>query len=161
MATLQVPIALVAPDVNGNAYPLLIAGTVHRHVVPAFVKDVVGEWSGIFRVPQNYLSTPHVILALGANATTGVTSFAVSTKRVPNNDTSNTYNPGTYTTETTIDTTVPATAYTRKDVDFTLTLSGIAAGDDIVIKVAHKGTDANDTLAVDTILFNCVFQYTG
>lgn len=155
MATVQVPIPLLVPDASGNGYPLLTAGTVHRHLVPAFLKDVVGDWFGHVRVPQDYSGTPKIILSLGANATSGVTTMGIATA-VPADGES--YNPGAYTAEADIDVTVPGTAYLRKDVTFTLT-SGPAAGDDLLVRVRHNGTAVNDTLAVDTILFSAVFQY--
>jgi hypothetical protein len=30
---------------------------------------------------------------------------------------------------------------------------------DIICRIDHEGAHANDTLAVDTLMFNCVFQY--
>lgn len=155
MATVQIPIPLYVPDASGNGYPLLTAGTVHRYLTPAFLKDVVGDWFGHVRVPQDYVSTPKIILSIGANATTGVTTLGIGTA-VPADAES--YNPGSYTTETDQDITVPATAYLRKDVTFTLA-SGPAAGDDLIVRVRHNGTATNDTLAVDTVLFSTVFQY--
>lgn len=156
MATVQVPIPLFVPDSSGNGYPLLIAGTVHRHLVPAFVKDVVGDWFGHVRVPRDYSSGPKIILSIGANATSGVTTLGIGTA-VPADTES--YNPGSYTTETDQDITVPGTAYLRKDVTFTLA-SGPAASDDLLVRVRHNGTATNDTLNADTILFSAVFEYT-
>lgn len=156
MAIAQIPVPLFEADASGNAYPALIAGTVHRHLIPAFVKDVVGDWFGLVRVPQDYASGPKIVLSIGANATTGVTTMGVATA-VPANAES--YNPAAYTVETDVDITVPATAYLRKDQSFTLA-SGPAIGDDLLVRVRHNGTATNDTLAVDTLLFNCVFEYT-
>jgi hypothetical protein len=155
MATIQVPIPLFVPDSSGNGYPLLYDASPHRHLVPAFLKDVAGYWYGHVRVPQDYVGTPKVILSIGANATSGVTRLAVSSYRTAD---AASYD-GTYTTETAQDITVPATAYLRKDVTFTVTTASIAAGDDLVTRIDHEGAHANDTLAVDTILFSAVFQY--
>lgn len=156
MATVQVPIPLFAPDSSGNGYPLLYDASPHRFLVPAFTKDVAGYWYGHVRVPQDYASTPQIVLSVAANATTGVTRLAVSTYTAADGESYG----GTYTTETAQDVTVPATAYLRKDVTFSLTTSGgLAAGDDLVVRVDHEGAHANDTLAVATILFSCVFKY--
>jgi len=154
MATIQIPLPLYVPDANGNGYPILYAATNHRHQVPAFLKDVDGYWYGHVRVPQDYVSTPKIILSIGANATSGVTTLGVATKGVANTASYNV----TYTTETNQDITVAATAYLRKDVTFSLT-SSPAAGDDLVTRIGHIGTAVNDTLAVDTILFSTIFQY--
>ena len=155
MATVQIPIPLVVPDSSGVAYPLLIAGTAHRHLVPAFGKDAVGDWSGIVTVPQDYSSGAKVVLKVGANATTGVTTMGVATVPVADGET---YNPAAYTSETDQDVTVPATAYFRKDVTFTLTPT-VAAEDALLVRIRHNGTAVNDTLAVDTVLFEALFEY--
>lgn len=156
MATVQIPIPLFVPDSSGNGYPVLYDASPHRHLIPAFLKDVAGYWYGHVRVPQDYSSTPVIKLSIGANATTGNTRLAVSTYTAADTESYD----GTYTTETAQDITVPATAYLRKDVTFSLTTSGgLAAGDDLIVRVDHEGAHANDTLAVDTLLFSTVFQY--
>jgi hypothetical protein len=158
MATIQVPIPLFVPDASGNGYPILYNANPHRFLIPAFLKDVAGYWYGHVRVPQNYGSTPVVVLSVGANATSGVTRLAVSTYTAADTESYD----GTYTTETAQDVTVPATAYLRKDVSFSLTTSGgLVAGDDLVVRIDHEGAHANDTLAVDTLLFTAVLQYTS
>jgi hypothetical protein len=154
MATVQIPIQLFTPDASGNGYPLLYNANPHRHLVPAFLRDVAGYWYGHIRVPQDYSSTPVIILSIGANATAGVSRLAVSTYASADAESYD----GTYTTETAQDITVPGTAYLRKDVTFSLT-SGPAVGDDLMVRVDHEGAHANDTLAADTILFTAVFQY--
>lgn len=156
MATVQIPIALRVPDSSGNGYPLLYDASPNRHLVTAFLQDVAGYWYGHVRVPQDYSSTPVIKLSIGANATSGVSRLAVSTYTVADAESYD----GTYTTETAQDITVPATAYLRKDVTFSLTTSGgLAAGDDLMVRCDHEGAHANDTLAVPTILFTAVFQY--
>lgn len=154
MATVQIPIPLFVPDSSGNGYPVLYDASPHRYLVPAFLKDVAGYWYGHVRVPQDYSSTPKVILSIGANATSGVSRLAVSSYTAADTESYD----GSYTTETAQDITVPATAYLRKDVTFDIT-SGPAAGDDLIVRIDHEGAHANDTLAVDTILFSAVFQY--
>lgn len=155
MATIQIPLTLNVPDSTGNGYPLLVYTNPHRAVVAACLKDVAGYWYSTLRVPQDYVGTPKVIMSIAANATSGATRLAVSSYRVA--DTAS-YD-GTYTTETAQDITVPGTAYNRKDVTFSVTTSSIAAGDDLMIRLDHEGAHANDTLAVDTLIYNAVFQY--
>jgi hypothetical protein len=154
MATIQVPITPRMPDSSGNGYPLFYNANPHRHLVWAFLQDVAGYWYGTFRVPQNYVDTPQIVLSIGANATTGVSRLAVSTYCSAEGESYD----GTYTTETAQDITVPATAYLRDDVTFSLT-SSPAVGDDVQFRIDHEGAHANDTLAVPTLLFNVVFQY--
>lgn len=156
MATVQIPIPLLIPDSGGSGYPVLYDANPHRFLIPAFLKDVAGYWYGHVRVPQDYVGTPVVRLSVGANATAGVTRLAVSTYTAADTESYD----GSYTTETAQDITVPGTAYLRKDVTFSLTTSGgLAAGDDLIVRVDHEGAHANDTLAADTLLFAAVLQY--
>lgn len=156
MATVQIPVPMITPGSSGSAFPVLTAGTVHRlGPVPAYAIDVDSYWYGHVRVPQDYSSTPAIILSLAANATTGVATVQVATAVPADGET---YNPGSYTTETNVDVTMPGTAYLRKDQSITLT-SGPAAGDDLLVRVGHIGTATNDTLAATLLLVNVVFQY--
>lgn len=158
MATVQIPVALTTPDSSGNAYAALVTGasTNIRELVPAFTKDVDGDWWGILVVPQDYSSAGAVIVSVAANATSGVTTMKVSSLPVANTES---YDQA-LTAETQVDITVPGTAYDRKDQSFTLTPS-LSAGDHLLVKVTHVGTATNDTLAVDTLMPACVFQYTS
>ena len=154
--TKQVPISLTTVDSSGNGYAGLVSTANIREVVAAFVKDVVGDWWGIVRVPQDYSSAGAIVLSLAANATTGVTTMGLATKVIAN---AAVYDQA-LTAESDVDVTVPGTAYTRKDQSYTLTTTP-TAGADIVVRIRHNGTATNDTLAVDTLLFNAVFQYTS
>jgi|SRR5581483_4981107 len=158
MATVQVSVPLAVPDASGNAYPALVAGTNVRMLVPAFVKDVNGDWWGILRVPQNYASGGKIVCRIGANSTAGQVSTMLVATVV--RDTAAGWDAAALTAETEVDTTLSTTAYRPSDVSFTLTTTP-AAGKDLVVKVQHKGAAANDTLAVDTLLFQCVFEYTS
>lgn len=150
----QVQIPLSVPDASGNGYASLISTTNIRELVAAFLKDVVGDWWGVVRVPQDYASSAAIVISIAANATSGVTTMGVATKPISN---AASYDAA-LTAETDVDITVPATAYMRKDQSFTLTPT-VAAGDDLLVRIRHNGTAANDTLAVDTLLPNVVFQY--
>jgi len=155
VSTFQIPIELNVTDAVGNGYPLLYVGTAHRHLVPGYLKDVDGSWYVKVRIPQNYVGTPVAKLVIAANATTGVTRLIFSSKSVADTETINV----SYTAETAQDITVPGTAYLAKVVSFTITTSGLAAGEDLFVRVQHEGNHANDTLAVDTLLVQAVFQY--
>ena len=73
-----------AVDSSGNGYAALIATSNIREVIGAFVKDVVGDWWGSVRVPQDYSSAAAVVVSIAANATSGVTTMGVATKPVSN-----------------------------------------------------------------------------
>lgn len=155
--TRQVGIPLTVGDASGNAYPHLIAGTNVRHLVPAFVQDVDGFWYGILRIPQDYSSGPKIILRLAASNTAGsVTSVTVGTVV---RDTAAGWDASAYTDETVQDITMSTTAYRPADATFTLSTTP-AAGKDLLVRVKHNGTKTEDTLAVPTLLLNCVFEYT-
>ena len=160
MATHQWPVFFSAPDALGNAYPALVDFAPNRQIVPAFVKDVDGTWYGHIRVPQNYVGNAKVIVSIFANATTGVTRLVLGTFKAAN---AATYDAAAFTDETAQDITVPATVNVRKDVTFPASGSlatSLAAGDDLFIRLQHVGTAGTDTLAVDTMIMEAVFQYT-
>ena len=154
MATIRIPIDLRNPRVAslaGNAFFNVLALTNYDAGIWDFVKDVQGKVYGFVTVPFNINATPNakIVISIAANATTGVTSLQASSKNLAD---AATYNV-TFTAETRQDITVPATAYFRKDVSFTLT-NAPAAKDELVVEIFHDGTQAADTLAVDTLLFD-------
>lgn len=159
MATVQVPVSLDTPDASGNGYPALSTNNGFsnvRAIVPAFAKTVDGTWEGRLRVPQNYASGGAIILSQVANATSGAVRNRVSTAVVAaavSEDTA-------YTDESYVNTTVPGTAKQRFDITFTLTTTPVP-GSTLNVKVTRQGTNGGDTLAVDALLWECIFQYTG
>lgn len=154
MATVQIPILLTVPDATGNGYAALLSTANIREVIAGYLKDVDGSWYGVVRVPQDYASTPKIILRILANATSGVTRLNVHTSSFTTAEVVD----AALTAETAQDITVPGTAYTLDDVTFDLSTT-IAAGDSLTVRVQHAGNHANDTLAVDTLLYEAVFQY--
>lgn len=153
-ADIQIPLDI--PDSSGNGYRTAIATANIRQVVSAFLKDVVGDWWGIVEVPSNFSSNAAVVLSIAANATSGVTTMGVASLLVADTEVYD----AALTAETDQDITVPATAYKRKDVSFSLTPT-VAAGDHLLVRIRHNGTATNDTLAVDTLLFAAAFRYTA
>lgn len=154
--TKQIPIPLNAPDASGNGFAQLIATANIRELLPAFLNDVDGSWWGTVRVPKDYNAAGTIILRIGANSTAGqVTSFIVATKAV---GTAATWDAA-LTAETVQDLTLAATAYQPGDLTFTLSTTPVAGGD-LTVQIEHNGTRSQDTLAVPSILFQAVFQYT-
>ena len=152
----SVQLSPASPDASGNGYAALIVGSTIRVLVPAFVKDVVGDWWGIVRIPADYSSAGAIKLSIAANATTGVTTMGVASRVVANAAVSDAALPS----EADQDVAVPGTAYTRVDATFTLTPTCVA-GSDLIYRIRHNGTAGNDTLAVDTLLMQAVFAYTS
>ena len=60
------------------------------------------------------------------------------------------------------DVSMPATAYNTKEVSFTLPTSGngfpVAAKDLLLVRIEHEGADADDTLAVNTLLIDAQLE---
>lgn len=153
----RVRVRLDTPDSSGNGYPALTTNngfTAVRRIVPAFTKDVVGSWEGAVEIPADYASGGAIVCSYVCNATTGVYTNQISTAVVADAVSEDT----AFTAETQVDTTVPATAKLRKDVSTTLTTTPVA-GSTLNVKVAHLGTDGDDTLAVDMLLWDCFFSY--
>jgi hypothetical protein len=155
-ATVPVPVNLTNPDAAGNGYANVLSTANIRVLIPAFLKDVVGDWWGTVRVPDNYSSAGAITFAIAANATSGVTTMGLASNPVANTEDFD----AALTSETDQDITVPGTAYDRKDVTFTLTPT-LAAGDLLLVRIRHNGTATNDTLAADTLMFDAVFSYTA
>lgn len=159
MATVQLPIRLETPDSAGSGYPALTTNNGFsnvRRVLPAFTKLVDGTWEGSVRIPQNYSSGGAVKLSFVANATSGAIRSRVSTTVVAASSTED----ASYTDESYVNTTVPGTAKQRFDVSFTLTTTPVV-GSTLNVKVTRNGTNGGDTLAVDALLWEAVFEYTS
>lgn len=157
--THQMQIRLDTPDSSGNGYPALSTNNGFssvRRVVPAFTKLVDGTWEGSIRIPQGYTSTPVIICSFVANSTSGAIRVQVSTSVIAPSVSEDI----AYTAETATNTTVPGTAKQRFDITTPLTTT-LVAGSTLNVKVARIGSNIGDTLAVDALLWECVFQYFG
>ncbi len=156
MATVQVALTPMVPDNTGNAYSTVIAGSNIRAIFPAFAHDVDGAWWFKQRLPEDYNAAPTVIVRIGANSTAGqVSSMIVASVAV---STSVGWDANALTAETVQDLTMSTTAYRPTDGTFTLSTSP-AATQDLIVKITHNGARSQDTLAVDTLLFQAIFQY--
>lgn len=144
------PVTLVNPrstSLAGNAFFTVLGLTDWDAGHWEFVKDVDGKIYGNVLVPTN-VTAATLRLVIAANATSGVTRLNVGYAAIANNES---LNPSALTDSTAQDITVPGTAYLRKDVTFSLT--GLAGADLVVVELFHEGSHANDTLAVNTLLF--------
>jgi hypothetical protein len=158
-----IPIDLRNARVNseaGNAFPQTAVLTDWEMWHWEFLKDVIGVIYGVARVPTTLFPSPSttakVVVTIAANATSGVTTLRCSSKNV---GAAGSLNPASIVDETDQDITVPATAYDRKEVTFTLT-NQVSAGDWLLVQLAHVGNAANDTLAVNTLLLGAVLEVT-
>lgn len=156
--TVRVPIQISNPRVSttaGNSFYSVLALTNYDAGHWEFVKDVDGTVYGYVKAPKNLAVTPNasVVLVTAYNATSGVSRWKVSSKDPADGETLNV----SFTAETAQDITVPGTAYLRKDVSFSLT-NPPAADDLLVLAVLHEGSHANDTVAVNSLLFAAFLQ---
>lgn len=154
--TVRIPIDFRNPRVStmaGNCFWTVLALTNVDLGIWQFVKDVQGKLYGVVTVPAGLAGTvaPAIVLSIGANTTSGVTSLNVATKAVaPTAESMNV----ALTSDTRQDITVPATARNNLAVTFTVgDLANIVANDILVVEVFHDGTQAADTLAIDTELY--------
>lgn len=156
--TIAVPIDLRNPRISslgGNAFYTVLGLTAWDAGAWSFVKDVEGRVYGVAPVPKNVSAVPNarITLMLGANAAAGVTRMKVATKAIADGES---LNPAALTAEASQDVAVPATARLRKDVTFPAAgalAEAIVADDLVLVEITHEGTHANDTLAVNTELY--------
>jgi hypothetical protein len=161
--TIRVPIDLRNPRISslaGNAFWTVGGLTAWDAGRWEFVKDVDGKVYGTAVIPKNVAVTPNakIVLAIAANATTGLTRLSIASKAVADAES---LNPASLTAETAQDVTVPATARLRKDVTFPASgvlAEAVAADDVLVVEVFHEGAHVNDTLAVNTELYEAWLQ---
>ena len=162
VTTIQIPIDLRNPrgtTLASNSYWLPIGLTAWDAGVWQFVKDVDGKIYGIVRIPVGMAGTPaaKIKLVIAANATAGVTRLSIGHKAVQTKPTAENLNPASLTVITAQDITVPATAYLALEVTFTVTET-LAAEDELIVEIYHEGAHANDTLAVNTLLFDAFLE---
>lgn len=158
MPTIHVPVNLTNPRVSslaGNAFFSILALTNWDAGHWEFVKDVDGKVYGTVEVPPNITGTPNaaLILVTAYNATSGIARWSVKSKDPADGETLN----ASFTSETAQDITVPATAYLRKDVTFILT-NAPAGSDLLLVEVFHEGAHANDTVAVNSLVFGAFLR---
>jgi hypothetical protein len=143
----------------GNAFWTVLGLTAWDAGHWQFVKDVNGKVYGLIRIPIGMAWTPNakIKLVVAANATSGVTRLSIGHKAVETKTTPESLNPASLTAITAQDITVPGTAYLAKEVSFTVTET-LAAEDELLVEIYHEGAHANDTLAVNTLLFDAFLE---
>lgn len=111
---------------------------------------------GIFRVPEDYVSAPKILLPWNANATAGVLNIDLSyLTRAPGEDMGA---AATSTSDNATDTKT-GTAFVLELLTLTLTAGNFAANDMVLFELFRDSLDAADTLAVPAIIFGLYFQY--
>ena|SRR3990172_1908511 len=164
MATIRIPIDFRNPRVSsfaGNSFFTVTGLTVVDGGHWEFAKDVDGKIYGIVHIPTNVAATTNgkIILAVGANLASGITTLQISTKAIGNTES---LNPSALTAESSQDITLPSPARTRTDVTFPAAgflSEALASGDLLWVEVAHLGsTSLTDTLTVNTELWQGLLE---
>lgn len=154
MPIIETPILLDSPSrgVSSGA-----AGFANRaRSVPAFSASEDVSLEAVMRVPQNYLSGGAVVVTVVANATAGAARWLVSSAVAA----AGASEDGVYTDEAAQAVAVPAAAKARLDVTFALATVPVA-GATLNLKLTRQAKNAADTLAVDALLWEILFRYTG
>lgn len=159
ISTIRIPLDFRNPRVSslaGNAFFTVKALTSWDAGIVEFVKDVNGKYYGFVHVPSNLAATPNpaIILSIAANTTSGVTRLNCGYAAVTN---TGSFNPGSLTSDTAQDVTVPGTLRQRKDVTFT-GLPTLTVDNKLIVELFHNGTNGNDTLGENTELYDAVLR---
>lgn len=160
--TVQVSIPLSTPDSSGYAFPSLTTSQVTtpysnvRRLEPYCAAGNDSSWQGEIVVPQNYSSTPKIIILFTSEATSGNVRWFVSTSfeaAAANADPA-------WTDETAQNVATAGTANYRTDATFTLSTTPVA-GKLMNVKVTRQGSSGSDTCTKNAAIVGCVFQYLG
>lgn len=160
--TVRVPIHLHTPRVSsgaGNVFWTVVGLTAYDLGHWQFLK-ADGKLYGQVAVPKNLSATPNakIVLAFGANATSGAVRWQVSTKSVADGAS---MNPSSLTAETAQNITVPGTARLRKDVTFPASgnlAETIAADRILIVEIYRNGSNAGDTCSANAELYGAWLQ---
>lgn len=113
---------------------------------------------GQFTVPQNYVGTAAVIPVWTATGTSGNCVWDLDYRAIGGNDTESMDQTGTQGSVSVTDA-APSAAHERLTPSLSPTSTHFAAGDTVEFELFRDGTDAADTMALDAILFDLLFQY--
>ena len=157
MATARVPLALTVPSDDGNAYPYVLASTTRQmYFALDFAAD--GRWHFRGMVPENYSSTPSIVVVYCANNTTASREARIAVEAAAIADAED--QDPTLSTVETLDVTAPTTAYLQDRATFDASMPTLAAGDVLIGAVYRDADHANDDLAVDFLIAEVYLEYT-
>jgi hypothetical protein len=156
--TVQVPVYLDTPDNSGNSFPTLTLSngfTTVQRILPALSHAGDGTWVGSIPVPEDYSSTPKVIISAVTNAVAGAVRWVVGTSVIAAGGRED----SAFTDETAQNVTVPGTTSTRFDSTFAITGNTPVAGASLNIRVKRNAANAGDTCTATALVWQVVFQY--
>jgi hypothetical protein len=108
-----------------------------------------------FRVPQNYVGTPKLLVEWATTATSGTADWEADYTAVADNET---LDPSSDPEAVAATGTAPGTARLREVTELTLTGSNLTAGDIVLGTLFRDGADA-DTIAASLYVFGLYFSY--
>ena len=152
-----VPMSFMNPDNTGFATVTMVSSTIVSQFPSLISTASDGRWYWRGYVPDDYASTPSLIVVAAANATSGVHRLNVEVNVAKDGEDQD----PTLTASTAQDITVPGTAYLQDRVTFTANIPTLEPGDIIFGSVHRIGSHANDTLAVPTLLVALLLGYTA
>jgi hypothetical protein len=153
-----VPLTFTIPSADGNAYPTVVDDTT-RQLYYALSATADGSWHFRGQVPDDYGSSPSLIVVCIANATTGVHRIGVDVAAVKDGEDQD----PTLTALTVQGVTVPGTAYQQHRITFSSGIPTLEPGDRIIGRVWRDGdgSGGTDSLAVPTLLDTVLLSYTA
>jgi hypothetical protein len=150
--------AFTTPSADGNAYPFVLDSTT-RQLYHALSATADGRWFWRGVVPDDYGSSPSIVVVAIANATTGVHRLNVELAVAKDGEDQD----PTLTALTPQGITVPATAYLQDRITFTTGIPTLEPGD-VIFGAVHRdgdGSGGTDSLAVPTLLVAVFLGYTA
>jgi hypothetical protein len=108
-----------------------------------------------FRVPQNYVGTPKLLVEWATTATTGTADWEADYTAVADNES---LDPSADQEAVGATGTAPGTARLREVTELTLTGSNLAVGD-IVLGTLFRDGSESDTIAASLYVFGLYFSY--
>lgn len=166
MATHRIPIIgwSAIPDTSGNCFPegydVKATNDVWDRLVMVFndTSTRIGFHGG-FTVPKNYVGNAKLAVVWTTTATSGDVEWDFDYRAVGGDDAESLDQSGTQESVNLNDT-APSAAHERMETLITLTSSNFAADDEVEYLFVRDGTDAGDTIAAATMLFELLFEYT-
>lgn len=161
MATFQLDITNGFSPSNSNVfwepYAVKDTGTVLNPLVLIFTNSGTKDGANNeFKVPQNYVGSPVLVVEWNVNATTGDAIFDLS---YLNRSSGEDMGAAAQSTTDTVTTTTNATAFNLNISRMTLTAADFAAGDISMVELFRDTADAADTLAADLSVHRVLFEY--
>ena len=147
---------LTHPDMGSASITMVSSSTVQEFASLSATADSRWYWRGL--VPDDYASTPSIIVVCAANATSGAHGINVEVNTAKDAEDQD----PTLTASTGQSVTVPGTAYLQDRITFTASIPTLEPGDIVFGSVFRDGDGSGltDSLAVPTLIVAVLLGYT-